>query len=250
MESFNFVKFWRTAAVRDIIDSDLDSVKKIAEAMDYVKHPKVERQIDNDDDSFFDLVFTGHSKENNNPNSVSLKQGKGKLNSPESPRDVFFTPKDVNPKPHSPKFSVCFLRFRTEKLSIEDSSTAKGKVEHSNGESLINDSSKPQFARADMRKYLKLMNPFYSRASKTQLLSVQSLISPRNSSEERHGNRVAVLGAVRKRFGKSRSTVSNSTMNRRDDSLLEQNDGIQGAILHCKRSYSSARKGTSNDSPF
>ncbi|CAN4087678.1 unnamed protein product [Withania somnifera] len=100
------------------------------------------------------------------------------------------------------------------------------------------------------------MKPLYSRASKrfsdrSQVLSspsVQSLISPRNSSDEKQGNRAAVLGAVRKRLGKTRSTAysftgaSTSPMNRRDDSLLEQNDGIQGAILHCKRSYSSSRK--------
>ncbi|KAK4734624.1 hypothetical protein R3W88_008885 [Solanum pinnatisectum] len=268
MESFNFLKFWRTtAAVRDI-DSDFDSVKKFADTLDYKGNPapiESTEEIDNDEDSFFDLVLTGingYPKENNSSNSVSekscpVKQGKGKSNSPESPQ----SPNSVL-RP-SPKFTVCFLGFRKskpERVIIDDSSTVSPKIQTQKfkveeREYSINDSSK-QFARADMGKYLKLMKPLYSRASKrltekNQLScssSVLSLSSPRISSEEKHGNRVAVLEAVRKRLGKSRSTASSfagasiSPMNRRDDSLLEQNDGIQGAILHCKRSYSSARK--------
>ncbi|KAH0686770.1 hypothetical protein KY284_017323 [Solanum tuberosum] len=281
MESFSFLKFWRTtAAVRDI-DSDFDSVKKFADTLDYKGNPapietSTDEEIDNDDDSFFDLVLTGingYPKENNSSNSVSekscpVKQGKGKSNSPESPRDVFFTPKTKPQSPNSvlrpsPKFTVCFLGFRKskpERVIIDDSSTVTQKIQTQKfkveeRESSINDSSK-QFARADMGKYLKLMKPLYSRASKrfteknqlSSSSSVQALSSPRISSEEKHGNRVAVLEAVSKRLGKSRSTASSfagasiSLMNRRDDSLLEQNDGIQSAILHCKRSYSSARK--------
>ncbi|KAK4350902.1 hypothetical protein RND71_030215 [Anisodus tanguticus] len=278
MEAFKLVKFWRTSAIRDI-----DSVKKFVDAVDYV--PRT------DEDSFFDLVLTGsngHTKENNS-NSVSVKGSSVKQGKIEFPRDVFLKPNtfpiDAKSKPHSPtsmlgavpKFRVCFLGFRksnpekvgidpkaqTQKLSPKEESnrfTVKCKVEEG-------DSSK-QFVRADMHKYLKLMKPLYSRASKrhtdktdaskqisraSQLSSptVQSLSSPRNSSEEKQGIRVAVLGAVRKHLGKSRSMassfsgVSTSPMNRRDDSLLEQNDGIQSAILHCKRSYSSARKDSS-----
>lgn len=268
MESFKFLKFWHTAPVRDI-DSDIESVKKFADTVGYVGNPapteSTDEEIDKDDESFFDLVFTtGNTKVNNiSVSEKTLKQRNGKLSSPESPRDVFFAPNsfpiDANPKPHSPtsilrstpKFSVCFLGFRKskpEKVVIDDSSTVSPKIQ--------NQKCKVEEG-ADMGKYLKIMKPRYSRASKrftekSQLLSspsVQSLISPRISSEEKQVNRVAVLGAVRKRLGKSRSAASSfagGPMNRRDDSLLEQNDGIQSAILHCKRSYSSARKGTSN----
>ncbi|XP_055827354.1 membrane-associated kinase regulator 5-like [Solanum dulcamara] len=291
MESFNFLKFWRTAPVRDI-DCDFDSVKKFADSVDYKGNPAptetTDEEIDEEGDSFFDLVFTtginGHPKVNNNPTNSISEKGFSSVKL-EKPENVFF-PIDANPKPHSPnsilpsapKFSVCFLGFRKskpEKVGIDDSSTAsrniqtqKRKVELvrdskcftvkcqvEERESSINDSSK-QFARADMGKYFKLMKPLYSRASKrfterSHLLSspsVQSLSLPRNSSEEKHGNRAAVLMAVRKRLGKSRSTApsfagaSTSPMSRRDDSLLEQNDGIQSAILHCKRSYSSSAR--------
>ncbi|KAE8716234.1 hypothetical protein F3Y22_tig00110156pilonHSYRG00617 [Hibiscus syriacus] len=38
------------------------------------------------------------------------------------------------------------------------------------------------------------------------------------------------------------SSASASPINRRDDSLLLQHDGIQSAILHCKRSFNSSRE--------
>ncbi|KAK4734623.1 hypothetical protein R3W88_008884 [Solanum pinnatisectum] len=137
----------------------------------------------------------------------------------------------------------------------------RSKLESEKEEELSVDESLKKFVRADVPKYLKLMKPLYARASKryTDKISVsplsspsaQSMCSPRNTSEEK---RVASFGSVRKHLGKSRSAAStfaagasSSPINRRDNSLLqEQNDGIQGAILHCKRSYSSLAKSSEN----
>ncbi|XP_016458536.1 membrane-associated kinase regulator 5-like [Nicotiana tabacum] len=306
MEAFNILKFWRTAAVRDIV-SDFDSVNNF---VDVHRPLENDEKTNDDEDSFFDLVFTGHPKEYNNAKSVS------ETNLPESPKDVFFKPKafpiDSNSKPLSPnsilrsapKFRVCFLGFRKskpEKVGVDDSYAASPKMQDQKlspkaqsyrfttkckveevpascisfryNKSLKGNqvrkeeevSSVKDSSKQDMPKYLKLMKPLYSRASKrytdnikisdnvsraSQLCSpsMQSLSLPRKSSEEgKQGSRVAVLGVVRKQLRKSRSMasvpgVSTSPMNRRDDSLLEQNDGIQSAILHCKRCYSSASK--------
>lgn len=56
------------------------------------------------------------------------------------------------------------------------------------------------------------------------------------------------LKVVCKHLGKSRSASSavaaapaGVTTSRRDDSLLQQQDGIQSAILHCKRSFNASR---------
>ncbi|RRT61596.1 hypothetical protein B296_00044094, partial [Ensete ventricosum] len=61
---------------------------------------------------------------------------------------------------------------------------------------------------------------------------------------------VAGLRVVCKRLGKSRSASSaveaipSPPPSRRDDSLLQQQDGIQSAIAHCKRSFTAAEQGT------
>lgn len=68
-------------------------------------------------------------------------------------------------------------------------------------------------------------------------------------STRRNSNLQAGIEVVRKRLGKSRSTSGKVVVSppgrigsdRRDDSLLQQEDGIQGAILHCKRSFNASR---------
>ncbi|KAL2227012.1 probable membrane-associated kinase regulator 2 [Sesamum indicum] len=102
-------------------------------------------------------------------------------------------------------------------------------------------------------KYLKLIKPFYGKASKktksTDSVTPSSSpvtapvnLSPKMFSE---GSRIGSFKIVTRNLGKSRSAsaavgVVPPLVRRRDDSLLEQHDGIQGAILHCKKSYNSS----------
>ncbi|KAH6760546.1 hypothetical protein C2S51_017495 [Perilla frutescens var. frutescens] len=104
-------------------------------------------------------------------------------------------------------------------------------------------------------KYLKLIKPFYvkvsNKAKSTDSVTPSSSpvtapvnLSPRKFSE---GSRVGSFKIVTRNLGKSRSAsatvgVAPPSIRRRDDSLLEQNDAIQGAILHCKRSFNSSSR--------
>lgn len=106
-------------------------------------------------------------------------------------------------------------------------------------------------------KYLKLIKPFYVKVSNktkpTDSVTPSSSpvtapvnLSPRKLSE---GSRVGSFKIVTRNLGKSRSAsaavgAAPPSIRRRDDSLLEQNDGIQGAILHCKKSFNSSSRGT------
>ncbi|KAL2470818.1 Uncharacterized protein Adt_38954 [Abeliophyllum distichum] len=70
-------------------------------------------------------------------------------------------------------------------------------------------------------------------------------LSPMKFSEN---SRVSSFKIVTKHLGKSRSAsaavgLSSSQISRRDGSLMQQHeDGIQGAILHCKKSYNVSSK--------
>ncbi|KAJ8764796.1 hypothetical protein K2173_010261 [Erythroxylum novogranatense] len=73
-----------------------------------------------------------------------------------------------------------------------------------------------------------------------------------NVKTQKQGNLQAGLRVVCKHLGKSRSASSAVaaataplTSKRRDDSLLQQQDGIQSAILHCKRSFNASRESES-----
>ncbi|KAF3432912.1 hypothetical protein FNV43_RR24014 [Rhamnella rubrinervis] len=116
-----------------------------------------------------------------------------------------------------------------------------------------------------LQKYLKLIKPLYVKASKRYSdkmkfpsdLSVASPASspvpaaPICSPKEKQANIPAGIRNVCKHLGKSKSASASAVSatvpqtNRRDDSLLQQHDGIQSAILHCKRSFNSSRDSSS-----
>ncbi|XAR53599.1 hypothetical protein NMG60_11022213 [Bertholletia excelsa] len=119
-----------------------------------------------------------------------------------------------------------------------------------------------RFAKDVVQKYLKLIKPLYVRVSKntsekmrssgeflTQSSSPSLALarSPSKQGEEKQGSRGAPLRVVCKHLGKSRSASSAAGImplpaSKRDDSLQLQHEGIQSAILHCKRSYNSSRE--------
>ncbi|GAU29463.1 hypothetical protein TSUD_227280 [Trifolium subterraneum] len=118
-----------------------------------------------------------------------------------------------------------------------------------------------------MHKYLKMVKPLYIRVSRRYSHGEKSsekveaeiategetvVESEENSAKrqsQKQGNIPAGLRVVYKHLGKSRSASSAVAASppalvsskRRDDSLLQQQDGIQGAILHCKRSFNASR---------
>lgn len=140
-------------------------------------------------------------------------------------------------------------------------------------------SEEKRFSKEVMQKYLKMVKPLYVRVSKRygeklrlsgQLsLSGSTAPAPAACSEKSQSGTEASepqatasiakschkqgfpagLRVVCKHLGKSRSASSAVAAapsgavvsQRRDDSLLQQQDGIQSAILHCKRSFNASR---------
>ncbi|KAM1788153.1 hypothetical protein ACFX11_038478 [Malus domestica] len=140
-------------------------------------------------------------------------------------------------------------------------------------------SEEKRFSKEVMQKYLKMVKPLYVRVSKRygEKLRLSGQLSLNGStaapaaaektqpgaevsepppatasnakSGQKQGNIPAGLRVVCKHLGKSRSASSAVAAapsgavvtQRRDDSLLQQQDGIQSAILHCKRSFNASR---------
>ncbi|KAF9689287.1 hypothetical protein SADUNF_Sadunf01G0076500 [Salix dunnii] len=83
----------------------------------------------------------------------------------------------------------------------------------------------------------------------------ESVEVPAVAKGQKQGNLPSGLRDVCKHLGKRRSASSAAAeaappgpvlSNRRDDSLLQQHDGIQSAILHCKRSFNASRDSDSS----
>ncbi|CAK9154314.1 unnamed protein product [Ilex paraguariensis] len=170
-------------------------------------------------------------------------------------------------------------------LFTRDSSSkgANNKAQKQNLEETASDDKR--FSKDVVQKYLKMVKPLYVRVSKrygdklrfSGQLSLSGVTkataaeksppAPKCDSEvtevadptsivknQKQGNLPAGLRVVRKHLGKSRSSSSAVaaapsgpiSSKRRDDSLLQQQDGIQSAILHCKRSFNASRDSESS----
>ncbi|KAK7279890.1 hypothetical protein RJT34_24949 [Clitoria ternatea] len=113
-----------------------------------------------------------------------------------------------------------------------------------------------RFSKEVLQKYLKLIKPLYVKVSKRYSDKVKFSgegfnASPSSSPsvasvcsrKEKQRSFPAGMRVGSKHLGKSRSSSTvigvGSPANRSDDTLLQQHDGIQSAILHCKRSFNS-----------
>ncbi|KAK1361191.1 hypothetical protein POM88_045665 [Heracleum sosnowskyi] len=92
------------------------------------------------------------------------------------------------------------------------------------------------------RKCLKVIKLLSVQALKIRIFDESVSENSRVHGEKQQGSRPAVFREVCRSLMKSKSSVKtvSTPEKRRDDSALQQQDGIQSAILYCKRSYSSS----------
>ncbi|GER46683.1 UDP-glucose:glycoprotein glucosyltransferase 1 [Striga asiatica] len=266
MEALGFLRFWKNAGVGTGADVGL--------CADDVHNPSFssDGEETDDNDSFFDLVIKSPDRaaaETRGGDSKDYSSSK-----PQSPVSILRS---------GPKFKVFMLGFRkspcrekTSKPSAANQLSRSSKLDRiaaKNGAEGTPADGGPIFARdSSLRtkmlkdgceygaspdvpaaveksapKYMKLMKPFYVRASRNARSSDSSTpssspaanLSSRKFCEVR---RVGSFKIMSRSLVKSRSASATDgpalpPMRRRDDSLLEQSDGIQGAILHCKNSF-------------
>ncbi|KAA8520889.1 hypothetical protein F0562_011562 [Nyssa sinensis] len=111
----------------------------------------------------------------------------------------------------------------------------------------------PPSTAAEKSPPVKLM----TAKSESESPEVNETPVPGNVKSQKPVNLPAGLRVVCKHLGKSRSASSAvaaapslpTTSSRRDDSLLQQQDGIQSAILHCKRSFNASRDSEGSNLP-
>lgn len=249
MDVFTLLKFWRITGGRDPppageIDSTID-----------------------DDESFFDLVFTNPAEEDDSSSRSSFR-----FCSPDevylnNQRSIFSFDSPItktNTTPQSP-LRLFVLGFHNTQNTEDKEIRTGALLKRDNSlrhklmtEKLLETDQTPskRFSKDVVNKYLNLIKPAKKCTDKSRLSekSVTPSSSPAFSprKEEKRGNGGggggggAVFREVRKRLGKSRSASAILQTNSRksDDSIVEQQDGIEGAILHCKRSYNLSRSGS------
>nr|GEX39484.1 probable membrane-associated kinase regulator 2 [Tanacetum cinerariifolium] len=237
MDVFSLLKFWRNAGIGDPINpSDFDII--------------------DDEGSFFDLVFT-HPDNIDSTLVTDLKSNKRKIlpldisnnsttkNTPKSPfRSLLGLQNNKVVKPNKE------MKCEIEQVTISSLLGRDNSLRHKlKTEKLLDEHmTSKRFSKDVVNKYLNLIKPKGLKRGNDKVRcseqSHQFMFSPRKDEKK-----VTVFKEVRKHLGKSRSSSSNAgkpvalTALRRDDSALQQQDGIQSAILHCKKSYNSPSQG-------
>ncbi|CAN6807012.1 hypothetical protein Bca4012_001554 [Brassica carinata] len=88
------------------------------------------------------------------------------------------------------------------------------------------------------KRFFDLIKPLYNKTTKKQSVnsvSTSPASSPATAREKQRNNKPS---GIRRQLGKSRSASATlSPAKRVDESLQVQQDGIQSAILHCKKSF-------------
>ncbi|KAL3630655.1 hypothetical protein CASFOL_023639 [Castilleja foliolosa] len=284
MDALGIFKFWRnTVAGADVSPEVDDALNSSIGGTD---------EETEDDDSLFDLAFKSLDRGAAKKRDEDLKKDSRFIDSPRDvflSKNEFSSPKPqspVNILRSTPKFKVFILGFKKSSKCVKSGSSAASPVNKLSRPSELERSNRfslkirpaetavgPVFARDNslrskmfkescdvvsseksVPKYLKLIKPFYLRAS-NKTKSADSVtpsaspavtppvnLSPRKFCEvSRVGSfKIMTRNLVKSRSASAADGAPPPSIRRRDDSLLEQHDGIQGAILHCKRSFTNS----------
>ncbi|XP_073131649.1 uncharacterized protein [Henckelia pumila] len=244
MEALGILKFWRNAIA------------------------------DDEDDSFFDLVLKPPAGSGGGGLKKEFQFIESPSDVLRSTKNDFIISKPLSPAVtllrSTPKFKVFMLGFRKSSRSQKSEPEANSlnqlsessKVERSSNrfsakcgevsvssaltrdhslrsriaKELISDSDSDALSREkSVPIYLKLMRPFHVKASKKA--KVTDSVTPFSSPVNLYPRKLSDGYRARSKSRSAAIEVETPSYRRRDDSLLEQHDGILGAILHCKRSY-------------
>ncbi|WOG97057.1 hypothetical protein DCAR_0416396 [Daucus carota subsp. sativus] len=259
MEVLNLLKFWRNPAGGsddvNVCDTGLDDEDSslLAETRDFDKF------VSKNKSSIFSTRSVGITSSDNDINKhhvhkiFSKKDGQARpsafnanLYSKQNSLPLETNFKSQSPiliLNSSPKNCISMLGFKKSSssgkidLTSTTRSTASPKIKES--KKCIEEVQNTEDSSSS--KYLKVIKPLYVKALKIKIFE-QPVPESSRTPGAKQGSRAAVFREVCKKLMKSKSSVRTVPVpaKRRDDSALQQQDGIQSAILYCKRSYSSA----------
>ncbi|KAL3844540.1 hypothetical protein ACJIZ3_001943 [Penstemon smallii] len=284
MEAFSLLKYWRTNGGASGGGGGATTIDSTANARATTETLVTASAVspyssDDEDGPYFDLQFalpddhvTENEQEENEEENDKEKAQKNEINGEdETSTETESTSED----------SSLNEEDEDEDENEEENSSSKDNNKAVNKIDTAEDSDEKKLIKeVVLQKYLKMVKPLYIRVSKRYLENLKfagqhdnggGAVTPPCSATMKAGESVktyqkqgnnnnnlqAGLKVVRKHLGKSRSASSTVTAatppekmasNRRDDSLVQLQDGIQGAILHCKKSFNASRDGESSSS--
>ncbi|CAF1699277.1 BnaC03g15380D [Brassica napus] len=250
MEALTFMKFWLTNTTVNKPRRETRISESAARSSAALEDSEVD--LCEGDDSFFELEislsdFSSHK--NKTPEEREVKQttfslSKSKVipfveptSKPQSPTTPLNTGRkfrafSFKKKENNRSLNVMFKNETTTSF-IKTASTATSQLKP---DTMFFDDSVSSVSSS--KRFFDLIKPLYNKTTKKQ--SVNSVSTspaslPATAREKQRNNKPS---GIRRQLGKSRSASATlSPAKRVDESLQVQQDGIQSAILHCKKSF-------------
>lgn len=244
MEVFNLLKFWRNRARQVNEDSfdlavtypqcDFDKVVTKKNKSSFVINRSVGiTSLDKDTNKQY--VHENLSKLDGQANAYALNANVFSLKKFQT---NFISQSPVLVLRSSPKLRVSMLRFKKSSSLDKAEISCITSMATPKREQTSFKSKREKLEDSSSNKYLKLIK----QASKIRIFDQAGSVNSRADGEKQQGSRQTVFREVCKSLMKSKSSVRTvpAPAKRRDDSVMQQQDGIQSAILYCKRSYSTS----------
>ncbi|KAJ0267237.1 Membrane-associated kinase regulator 5 [Hirschfeldia incana] len=247
MDALSFVKFWLTNNTNGNIKPHHEI--RISESSTALGDSEVD--LCEEDDSFFELEISlsDFSFKKNKTTPQENREEKQSTFSVSKSRVLPFV--ETTSKPQSP-ISPLKPSQKLRAFSFKNSPKTTEKKEPSSrslnvrfrfeDETTTRCEDSVSSVSSSSKRFFDLIKPLYNKTTKKQ--SVSSVSTSPASSPAARGKQST--RSARRQLGKSRSASAGvggmSPVKRLDESLQVQQDGIQSAILHCKKSFHGSRE--------
>ncbi|KAG2299167.1 hypothetical protein Bca4012_010732 [Brassica carinata] len=248
MDALSFVKYWLTNNTNGnkprreirISESSVESATALGDP---------ELDLCEEDDSFFELEISLSDfslKKNKTPEETEEKQNTSSVSKSKVLPFVETTSKPQSPttllKPNQKLRAFSFKKSPTTTEKKEPSSRSLNVRFRFEDETTTRCEDS---VSSSSKRFFDLIKPLYNKTTKKQSVNSVST-SPASSPSAREKQRSNITRSARRQLGKSRSASAAvgamSPAKRLDESLQVQQDGIQSAILHCKKSFHGSRE--------
>ncbi|CAH8363606.1 unnamed protein product [Eruca vesicaria subsp. sativa] len=246
MDALSFVKYWLTNNTNgNKLRREIRISESAVESSTALGDPELD--LCEGDDSFFELEIS--------LSDFSLKKNK----TPEEKQNTFSSVSkskvlpflEATSKPQSPT-TLLKPSQKLRAFSFKKSPTTEKKEPNSRSLNVrfrIEDETTrcEDSVSSSSKRFFDLIKPLYNKTTKKQSINNSVSTSPASSPAAREKQRSNnITRSVRRQLGKSRSASAAigamSPVKRLDESLQVQQDGIQSAILHCKKSFHGSRE--------
>ncbi|XP_047336865.1 membrane-associated kinase regulator 5-like [Impatiens glandulifera] len=262
MDVFSFLKFWRSTGGEELTGEDAHSLTNPSKLISRIDKPHTvyDDVYAGGDDSFIDFEFTVADYDDKKEKYVSAKNTDSKRINDNQKKSRSTIPFFKS----SPKFRVLMLfkKSKSNAISNDDYSTstsssaaAAATPNRYNQRRSDSEQSKGGFAikcRVEEIPIISFISRVNSWRDKSQVRDGISGTSSSNRSSyskilnplylKRFTDKTTLKSAVEKQGDRDRDRpAAAAVVQKKDDYSLQiqHDDGIQSAILHCKRSYSS-----------